>query len=133
AGHAAAGAALKMNLRDQHPTDDQIDETQKGMLLDSTLQAILRGNARMAVAGDCGAMEVVIPQTKQTGLSDKEYQRIFPKCKLVNDTVLMPLKELKGNLKRLADRVMKLRENGLTEIPNSLIYESLGIDRMAFA
>jgi len=47
--------------------------------------------------------------------------------------VLMPLKELKGNLKRLADRVMKLRENGLTEIPNSLIYESLGIDRMAFA
>ena len=66
AGHAASGAALDFNLKDEHPTEDQIKDMQRGMLMDATLQALLRGNARNGVDGDCGVMEVVIPQSRRT-------------------------------------------------------------------
>lgn len=45
-GWAASGAALDLNLIDEHPTEDQIADMRRGMLMDATLQAILRGNAR---------------------------------------------------------------------------------------
>ena len=67
AGHAASGAALDLDLIDNHPTPAQISDMQEGMLMDATLQALLRGHARVSVGGNCGAMEAVIPQTKQTG------------------------------------------------------------------
>jgi hypothetical protein len=132
AGHASSGAALDLNLRDEHPTEDQIRETQQGMLMDCTLQALLRGNARMGVDGDCGVMEAMVPQTKQTGLSDADYRRMFPGAVLVHDHMLTPAKPLRGNLKRIADRVTELRAAGHTEIPNPLLYDSLGIDRSNF-
>jgi hypothetical protein len=97
------------------------------MLMDCTLQALLRGNARMGVDGDCGVMEAVIPQTKQTGLSEADYRRMFPGAVLVHDRVLMPAKPLRGNLKRIADRVIELRAAGHAEIPNPLLYDSLGV------
>jgi hypothetical protein len=68
AGHAASGAALDFNLKDEHPTEEQINDMQRGMLMDATLQALLRGNARNGVDGDCGLMEVIIPQSKRNGL-----------------------------------------------------------------
>ena len=54
AGYAAAGAALDLDLLTEHPTEVQIGEMQDGMLKDATLQALLRGNARMGANGDCG-------------------------------------------------------------------------------
>jgi hypothetical protein len=37
-------------------------------------------------------MEVVIPQTRQTGLSKDDYRRMFPEVNLIDDTILMPPK-----------------------------------------
>jgi hypothetical protein len=99
ASHAASGAALNLNLKDEHPSEDQIKDMQRGMLMDATLQAILRGNARIGMDGDCGQMEVIIPRSKQSGLSDADYQSMFPGVIIVHDRDLMPQQPLKGRLK----------------------------------
>ena len=104
-----------------------------GMLRDSTLQAILRGNARMGVGGDCGAMEAVIPQTRQTGLSDDDYRGMFPGAVIVTDKTLMPAKPLRGRLQKMAELVTARLGAGDHEISNPSIYEPLGIDRRDFA
>jgi hypothetical protein len=116
-----------------HPTERDATEMRIGMLRDRTLQAILRGNARMGVAGDCGVMEVVIPQTLQTGLSDDDYRGMFPGAVIVRDTTLMPAKPLRGRLKRMAEIVAARIEAGEEGITNPSIYEPLGIDRRDFA
>jgi hypothetical protein len=131
-GHATAGAALKMNLRDQHPSDEEIAETNHGMLMDSTLQAILRGNARMGEDGDCGACEVVILQSKQAGLSDDDYRFIFPRCNLIQDPVLMPQRELKGRLKELAVIVTRRLEAGDRELTNQSLCGEMAMDKANF-
>ena len=132
-GLAASGAALDLDLISQLPTADQAKAMQLGMLMDATLQALLRGNARVSDGGDCGQMEAVIPQTKQTGLSKQDYRRMFPDVNLVDDVVLMPPKPLKGRLKDLAAIIGRRLEAGETEISNPSLYEELGMDQRNFA
>ena len=132
AGHAASGAALDFDLKSNHPTEDQIKDVQRGLLMDSTLQAILRGNARMGVGGDCGEMEAVIPQTKQTGLSDRDYQTMFPEVVLVHDHVLLPEKRLGGRLDELAKIVTRRRSAGETTMTNQSLYAEMGMDKRNF-
>jgi hypothetical protein len=72
ATYAASGAAMDLSMRTDDPTDHptKLDiETQRvGMLRDAALQGILRGNARKGANGDCGEMEVVVMQSRQSGL-----------------------------------------------------------------
>jgi hypothetical protein len=132
AGIAASGAALDLDLVSQLPTDDQAKAMQLGMLMDSTLQALLRGHARVSVAGDCGEMEAVIPQTKQTGIPLDRYRRMFPQAKIVQDTVLMPPRPLKGRLADLAAIIARRLAAGETEMTNPSLYAELGINRSNF-
>jgi hypothetical protein len=132
AGHAASGAALNLDLIDQHPSDDQIKAMQTGMLMDATLQALLRGHARVSVAGDCGAMEAVVCQTRQTGLSPDDYRRMFPRAVVVDDTVLMPPRPLKGRLAQLDAIVVRRLEAGATEMTNASLYDELGMAKPNF-
>ena len=130
---AASGAALDMSPVDQLPSDIQVQTMRVGMLMDSTLQALLRGNARMGVGGDCGDMEAVIPQTKQTGISLADYRRMFPGVRIVDDRVLMPPKPLTGRLGDLAGVVSRRLEAGEREMTNPSLYAELGMDQRNFS
>jgi hypothetical protein len=118
---------------DDHPTEEQVDAMRVGMLRDSTLQALLRGNARMGVGGDCGTMEAVIPQIRQTGLSDEDYRGMFPGAALIQDHVLMPQKPLKGRLKKLSEIVARRLAEGEREMTNPSLYAELGMAQTNFA
>jgi hypothetical protein len=131
-GYAACGAALDLNLIDEHPTEDQIKGMQWGMLMDTTLQALLRGNARMGVCGDCGQMEAVIPQTKQTGLSRSDYQTMFPGVTITEDIVLLPPKPLKGRLKGLDAIVVRRLEAGERQMTNASLRDEMGMSERNF-
>jgi hypothetical protein len=133
AGHAASGAALDLNLKDEHPTDAQIRAMQSGLLMDSTLQALLRGNARIGVDGDCGVMEAVIPQTNQAGISEEDYRRMFPGVNIVQDRVLMPSVPLKGRLEQLAAIVTRRLKTGETEMTNQSLYTEMDMKAGNFA
>ena len=106
AAYAASGAALGKPMNSaaaaDHPSVEQVKAMERGALRDSTLQAVLRGAARMGVDGDCGRQEVVIPQAPQTGLTDADLAGMFPGCRIVRDVTLMPLKPLRGNLLKLS-------------------------------
>jgi hypothetical protein len=133
AGHAASGAALGLDLKDEHPTEDQIRAMHRGMLMDATLQAVLRGNARNGEDGDCGVMEVIIPQSKQNGLSERECHAMFPEAVIIRDRVLMPEKALPGRLKDLAVIVERRLAAGETEMTNLSLYEEMGMQRQNFS
>ena len=121
AGHAASGAALDLDLIDNHPTTDQIKDMREGMLMDSTLQALLRGHARVSVGGDCGVMEAVVPQTTQTGLSRLAYASMFPGAHIVLDNLLLPARPLRGRLKALDTIVVRRLRAGEREMTNGSI------------
>ena len=72
-------------------------------------------------------MEAVIPQTKQTGLSKGDYRRMFPEVNLVDDTILMPPKPLKGRLKELDAIVVRRLEAGEMEMTNASLREEMGM------
>ena len=131
-GYAACGAALDLDLINEHPTEDQIKGMQSGMLMDTTLQALLRGNARMGVGGDCGQMEAVIPQTKQTGLSRSDYQTMFPGVTITEDIVLLPPKPLKGRLKDLDAIVVRRLEAGARQMTNASLREEMDMSERNF-
>ena len=128
-GWAASGAALNLNLIDEHPTEDQIAEMRRGMLMDATLQAILRGNARRGIGGDCGEMEAVVVQDPRTGLSAMDYQQMFPGVNIVDDIILMPPKPLKGRLKDLDAIVVRRLEAGEVEMTNQSLWEEMGMQK----
>jgi len=132
ASHAASGASLNLDLKNDHPTEDQIKAMQRGLLMDSTLQALLRGHARMGVGDDCGVMEAIIPQTKQTGLSAGDYQTMFPDVTLIHDRVLIPDHPLKGRLGELAAVVTRRLEAGETEMTNQSMYEEMRMAKENF-
>ena len=102
------------------------------MLMDTTLQALLRGNARMGVGGDCGQMEAVIPQNKQTGLSRSDYQTMFPGVTITEDIVLLPPKPLKGRLKDLDTIVVRRLEAGERQMTNASLREEMGMSERNF-
>ena len=137
ASYAASGAALNKPMRTtdptDHPTEVQVEDMRVGMLRDATLQALLRGNARMGVDGDCGTMEAVIPQVRQTGLRDADYGGMFPGVLIVQDHALMPAKPLKGRLKSLSDIVARRLEAGEREMTNPSLCAELGMERKNFA
>lgn len=137
ASYAASGAALEKPMRtndpSEHPTPDQVEEMRTGMLRDATMQAILRGNARMGVNGDCGHMEAVVPQVKQTGLSEADYLGMFPGVVLTTDATLLPAKPLKGKLKVLSEIVARRLAGGFEEMTNQSLYEEIGVTRQDFA
>lgn len=133
AAYAASGAALgkPMNTAavEDHPTGEQVKDMERGMLRDSTLQAVLRGAARMGIDGDCGRQEVVIPQAPQTGLSTADYMGMFPGCKVARDLTLLPLKPLKGRLLKCSAVVLRRHEAGDHEITDPSIYGELEMGR----
>jgi hypothetical protein len=132
ASHAACGAALDLDLKGEHPTEHQIAAMERGLLMDSTLQALLRGHARVSVNGGCGEMEAIIPMAKRTGLSQGELQMIFPGAAIVEDTVLMPPKPLKGRLADLDAIVRRRLEAGETEMTNASLYAELKMAKSNF-
>jgi hypothetical protein len=132
ASYAASGAALDLNLKNQHPTEDQVKTMQSGLLMDSTLQALLRGNARNGVEGDCGDMEAVIFQTTQTGISVGDYRRMFPEVRVITDTVLIPSKPLKGRLKELEGIVTRRLGAGDREMTNASLCGEMDMSERNF-
>ena len=133
ASYASAGAALDMDLTKERPDATDVEDMRLGMLKDATLQAILRGNARMGVDGDCGFMEVVIPQTKQTGLSANDYVAMFPGVSIEDDRVLIPPKPLKGRLRQLQRIVDRRILAGETELSNPSLYAEMAMRQPNFA
>lgn len=133
ASYAASGAALDKPMRSNepsdHPTAGQVEAMRVGMLRDATLQAILRGHARLGCDGDCGACEVVIPQTKQTGLSRSDYEGMFSGAVIIEDRTLMPVKLLTGNLLKLSAAVIQRLGAGDREMPDASLYRALGITK----
>jgi hypothetical protein len=133
AAYAASGAALSKPMNtaaaSDHPSADQVREMERGALRDSTLQAVLRGAARLGIDGDCGRQEVVLPQAPQTGLTDADLQGMFPGCRIVRDLSRMPPKPLKGNLKRLADTVQRRLEAGDREMTDTSLYGEMDVTK----
>jgi hypothetical protein len=130
---AATAAADELDLLRHSPTADDVREMRDGMLMDATLQAILRGHARMGSGGRCGDCEVVVFQTKQKGLSDEQWRRMFPDVDLIHDKVLAPEVPLTGRLQELATIVERRLAAGDTELSNSSLYDELGISKQQFA
>ncbi len=104
-----------------------------GMLMDATLQAILRGHARMGSEGRCGDCEVIVFQTKQRGLSDDQWRRMFPDVHLINDRVLVPREPLVGRALELAEIVQRRLAAGETDLSNPSLYDEMGMNRSNFA
>ena len=131
AAYAASGAALNLPMKSErkgdHPTLEQVEDMRRGMLRDSTFQAILRGNARKALDRDCGKTEVVIFQTAQTGLSRAEYAGMFPGVVIVRDDSLLPQKPLKGNALKLSKIITRLREAGEVELRDPDLRTQMGM------
>lgn len=137
AAYAASGAALAKPMRsndaNDHPSPVQVRDMERGMLRDSTLQAVLRGAARMGVSGDCGVMEAVILQAPQTGLTGDDYRGMFPGCNIVHDHSLLPTKPLRGNLKKLAAIIQRRQEGGETYLADSSLYGELAVTQNNYA
>lgn len=129
---ALLGKSMNTANPDDHPTTGQINAIRDGNLRDSTLQAILRGAARKGVHGDCGTCEVVIPQTKQTGLSLEDYEGMFPGSVIQTDTSLMPRKALRGRVAELEGIILGLQNAGHREFPNSALRETMKLDEGSF-
>jgi hypothetical protein len=130
ASHAAAGAArgMKMQTAEDQPEKDAVEAMRRAMLRDSTLQAILRGNARKAVQGDCGPMTVVIPQVLSSGLSEAEYRGMFPDVDLTLERGLTPAKPLKGRVLELTQAILLRIDRGEATIPESSLRHDLQMD-----
>ena len=137
ASYAASGAALDKPMRTNdpadHPSEEKVEAMRVGMLRDATLQAILRGHARKSIDGDCGVMEVVIPQSRQTGLTNADYRGMFNGVVLVDDRLLMPAKPLRGKLKALSDIVSRRLGAGEREMTNPSLCVELEMERHDFA
>ncbi len=131
AAYAASGAIqdLSMLTAEEQPTNDDVQEIRVGSLRDSTLQAILRGNARLCQNGDCGPMTAVIPQVLQSGISYGDYRRMFPEADPQEDLTLIPLKPLKGNRRKITQFLEARAAAGHRVVSGSAICESLGVDR----
>jgi len=131
ASYAASGAALEKPMAsddpNDHPTEQQVADMRIGMLRDSTLQALLRGHARMGVDGDCGEMEAVIPQVRQSGLSDADWVGMFPGAVLTVDHSLLPRIVLKGKVRALSELVLSVLSVGLREIRLQSICDEMGM------
>ena len=137
AAYAASGAALGKQMRsndaNDHPSRDQVYDMERGMLRDSTLQAVLRGAARMGVNGDCGVMEAVVLQASQTGLTGNDFRGMFPGCTIVHDHSLLGSKPLRGNLKRLGAIVLHRQEGGETCLTDLSLYGELAVTQNNYA
>ena len=136
AAHAAAGAALELpmstNNPEDHPTLVEVEAMRRGMLRDSTLQAILRGHARKSAGGDCGVMTAVVPQVRQTGLSETDYMQMFPGVSIVADASLLPAKPLRGKLKELSGRVLARMAAGENQMEYPELGRELGMEAANF-
>lgn len=131
AAYAASGAALNLTMKtaneSDHPTHEQVEDMRRGMLRDSTFQAILRSNARKALDGDCGKTTVVIFQTAQTGLRMDEYAGMFPGVVILKDSTSLPQKPLKGNALKLAKIISGHREAGTMELRDPDLRAEMGM------
>ncbi len=130
---ATTAAADGIDLLRHTPTPQDVSEMRDGMLMDSALQAILRGHARMGSGGHCGECEAVVFQTKQKGLSDNQWRKMFPDVDLIHDKVLAPKVPLRGRLLELATIVERRLAAGDTELSNSSLYRAMSITKQQFA
>ncbi len=129
---AATAAAADMNLIHHRPTPSDVADMRDGMLMDATLQAVLRGHARMGSEGRCGECEVVVFQTKQRGLSDDQWRRMFPDVHLIHDRDLVPKEPLVGRALELAEIVERRLAAGETALSNPSLYDEMGMNRSNF-
>jgi hypothetical protein len=129
---ATTAAAEELDLLRHVPTADDVREMRDGMLMDATLQAVLRGHARMGSGGRCGDCEVVVFQTKQKGLSDEQWRKMFPEVDLIHDKILAPEVPLKGKPLELATIVERRLAAGETELCNPSLYEEMGMEKANF-
>jgi hypothetical protein len=129
---AISAAAEELDLLRHSPTANDVREMRDGMLMDATLQAILRGHARMGSGGRCGECEVVVFQTKQKGLSDKQWRKMFPDVDLIHDKVLAPEVPLRGRLPELAVIVERRLAADETELAYPSLYEEMGMEKANF-
>jgi hypothetical protein len=130
---ASTAAADDMDLRRHTPTSTDVSDMRDGLLMDATLQAILRGHARMGSGGRCGDCEVVVFQTRQKGLTDEQWRKMFPEVVLMHDKVLAPRVPLKGRLLELATIVERRLAAGETEISYPSLYEEMRMEKSNFA
>ena len=121
-----------MDLLETIPVETDIAEMRDGMLMDATLQAILRGHGRMGAYGECGECHVVVVQTHQKGLTAEQYRRMFPGVVLTRDRTLAPERQLKGRMKQLGELVQKRLADGETELSNPSLYEALRMTKGYF-
>ena len=136
AHRASAGAALQlpMNSSDpsDHPTGAKISRRQIGGLRDSLLQAVMRGHARVGLAGDCGAMEVVVVQSPRSGLSKADYEGMFPGATIKVDKLLFPELILTGRMKEAADMIRRRLDAGEAVIAFTALYGEMETSRQSF-
>ena len=134
--YAASAAAQDLPMRTadpgQHPSHADVAAMGSGMLRDTTMQAILRGHARMGSDGDCGVMQAVVIQSPQTGLSHSAYREMFPGVRIVDDRSLMPAKPLKGRLKALSVIAIRRLNGGEDELRFPSLREELRVTRSDF-
>jgi hypothetical protein len=131
---AATGAAQGADLLRPDPLKaSDVRAMTDGRLMDDTLQAILRGNARNPSGdGDCGKCEAVVIQSKQKGLKPDQWRKMFPGVNLIEDRKLKPEEPLKGRMRELGDLVLRRLAAGETELSNPSLYEALGMERTNF-
>ena len=135
APYAAAGAALGRRMQsneDQPGALDVAARMRAGQLRDSTLQAVLRGKARLGIDGDCGPMEVVILQSHQTGLREQDLRGMFPGVNLIDGSYLLPSKPLTGKALELSKIVARRLAAGETEMTNVSLYSELEMKKQGF-
>jgi hypothetical protein len=86
----------------------------------------------MGSEGRCGDCEVVVFQTKQKGLSDEQWRKMFPGVDLIHDKVLAPKVPLKGKPLELATIVERRLVAGEAELSWPSLYEELGMEKANF-
>lgn len=101
--------------------------------MDHTMQAVLRGSARVMKDGVCLPCNVVIFQSNQSGLSAEQYDIMFPGCHVEKDDSLIERKPLTGNAARAAQAVRKAKQRGRLEISNVDIYTLAKVSKQIFA
>jgi hypothetical protein len=130
---ATTAAADDMDLLRHTPTPSDVADMRAAMLMDATLQAILRGHARMGSGGGCGECEVVVFQARQKGLTEDQWRKMFPEVDLIHDKVLAPKVPLKGRLLELATIVERRLSAGETEMSYPSLYEEMRMEKSNFA
>ena len=130
---ATTAAAQDLDLLTSNPSaEDIVDDMKDGMLMDHTLQAVLRGHGRLGANGQCGECEVVVIQTKSKGLTDAQWAKMFPDATLLHDKTLAPELPLSANMKALSAIIERRKAAGDIILPGTSLYGEMKISRQSY-